>query len=157
MPLKIWKEEGRYLLMINTASIKLIFADEVLQISIDSTKSLLRLTWQQHPNSTDYRRGYQQAIQVALDTNTKYWLTDARQVLYLPFSDQHWMYAQLFPLLERGQLLKFAILMHPETFMTTDKAPLAENVAQPLSLKKPFTMDLFLDQPSALAWLLQDA
>ncbi|KAA5538964.1 hypothetical protein [Adhaeribacter rhizoryzae] len=143
--------------MINTASIKPVFADEVLQISIDATLSLLRLTWQQHPNSTDYRRGYQQAIQLALDSNTKYWLTDSRQVLYLPISDQHWMYTQMFPLLERSQLLKFAIVMHPETFMTTDKAPMTNNVAQPLSLKKPLNMDLFLDHPSALAWLVGEA
>ncbi|MGV3588812.1 MAG: hypothetical protein ACO1OF_17535 [Adhaeribacter sp.] len=149
------ERRGECPFMIKTDGTKLVFADEVLQIRIDSTLSLLRLTWQQHPNSGDYRRGYQQAIQLALEHNTQYWLTDARQVLYLPLSDQHWMYTQLFPLLESGQLLKFAIVMHPETFMTTDKTPLANNPAQPLSLKRPYTMDLFLDLPSALAWLLE--
>ena len=142
--------------MIKKSVIKFVFEDEVLQISIDSASSLLRLTWRQHPDSAHYRRGYEQAIQLALEYKTKYWLTDSRKVLYLPMPDQHWMYSQLFALLTSGQLSRFAIVMHPETFMTTDKAPISHNAEQQHKLEKPMNMDLCLDLPSALAWLAED-
>jgi hypothetical protein len=129
-----------------------IFKDEVLQIGIEENVALLRLTWLQQPDSANYRRGYQQAIHLAQENNAKFWLTDSRQILYLPLADQHWMYAQMCPLLEAGTLSKFAIVMQPETFMTTDKAPISDKLS---NNKKLYNIDLFLELPSARAWLLE--
>jgi hypothetical protein len=101
--------------MVLTPTQRIVFEDEVLQIEINTALSLLQLTWKIHPTSEQYRRGYRQAIYLALEYRIRLWLTDSRQVSYLHLADQHWMYAKMRPWLNGGKLLKFAIVIQAET------------------------------------------
>lgn len=143
--------------MIYSSTIIQVFEDEVLKICIEQDISLLRLTWQQHPASDDYRRGYRQAIVLALEYKTKYWLTDLRLVPYLYMADQHWMYAKMLPLLKGGKLLKFAIVMQPETLLMTDSKPIYDHAEPKQEAKKRYNMDIFLDLGSAQSWLFENS
>ena len=138
--------------MIETSTQHLIFKDEVLTIVIDSTKSLLQLTWLQHPDSEQYRKGYRLAILIAFAHKVKYWLTDSRQVPYVLLADQYWMYTKMRPLLKGGKLHKVAIVLQPETLMMTDQKPTLENPERMAKSEKLFNLDFFLDIASALLW-----
>ncbi len=142
--------------MIDTSTLIQIFEDEVLKIIVEPNKSLLRLTWMQHPTSEEYRYGYRQAILIALEYKIKFWLTDSRKVQYLYMADQYWMYAKMRPLLKGGKLLKFALVLQPETLMMTDRQPIMENSEQIAKPTKLFNLEFFLDLNSALAYLLEN-
>lgn len=146
--------------MIYTSTTQFVFEDEILQIEINSSLFLLKLTWRQQPTSEHYRRGYRQAILLALDHKIKYWITDSRLLYYLHMADQHWMYAKMRPLLKGGKLHKMAIVMQPETLMMTDRNPITENSTsedfKPASpRKKLFSLEFFLDPDSAQSWVLE--
>ncbi len=135
-----------------------VYEDEALTIYLDLNLSLLRLVWKQQPSSTQYRDGYRQAIMLALEHKTSYWLTDSRQVMYLHQADQHWMYSKMRPLLKGGKLLRMAIVLQPETLIMTDQKPLRDNPVASFpahKVKKLFHLDFFLDVESALIWLQQ--
>ena len=145
--------------MIHTSTIPRVIEDELFHIDINTSLSLLKLTWQQQPTSEQYRRGYRQAIMLALDHKIKHWITDSRLVSYLYMADQHWMYAKMRPFLKGGKLYKMAIVMQPETLMMTDRHPITENLTTEngkavMPLKKLFSLEFFLDLDSAHAWVL---
>ncbi|RDC58855.1 hypothetical protein [Adhaeribacter pallidiroseus] len=106
-----------------TSTTRRLYENEVLTIYLELDLSLLRLDWKQQPSSPEYRMGYHQAILLALEYRTLYWLTDSRQVLYLHQADQHWMYAKMRPLLKGGKLQRMAIVLQPETLIMTDQKP----------------------------------
>ena len=146
--------------MIYTSTTHRVFEDEMLQIEVNSSLSLLKLTWQQQPTSEHYRRGYRRAILLAIDHKIKHWITDSRLLSYLHMADQHWMYAKMRPFLKGGKLYKMAIVMQPETLMMTDRNPITENLTTvntkpatpPLKL---FSLEFFLDLDSAQSWVLE--
>ncbi|RDC58773.1 hypothetical protein [Adhaeribacter pallidiroseus] len=139
-----------------TSTTRRLYENEVLTIYLELDLSLLRLDWKQQPSSPEYRMGYHQAILLALEYRTLYWLTDSRQVLYLHQADQHWMYAKMRPLLKGGKLQRMAIVLQPETLIMTDQKPLHDNTGNPFPSKKLFHLDFFLDVDSALAWLQEN-
>ncbi|PSR54666.1 hypothetical protein AHMF7605_14685 [Adhaeribacter arboris] len=140
--------------MTDTSTTLLVFEDEKLKIGVNTETSLLRLTWLQHPTSETYRQGYRQAIMIALEYKTKFWLTDSRKVQYLYMADQYWMYAKMRPLLKGGKLLKFAIVLQPETLMMTDRQPILDNSGEIAKPNLGFNLEFFLDLDSASSWLL---
>ena len=146
--------------MIFSSTMIQVFEDEVHKICIEQDLSLLRLTWKQHPTSEQYRKGYRQAILIALGHQVKYWLTDSRLVPYIHMSDQHWMYSKMRPLLRGGKLHKFAIVLQPETLMMTDRKPILDYIDPAQAngkTKKLFNIDIFLDIDSARSWLFDQS
>ncbi len=146
--------------MIYTSTTHRVFEDEILQVDVNISSSLLKLTWRQQPTSEHYRRGYRQAILLAIDHKIKHWITDSRLLSYLHMADQHWMYAKMRPLLKGGKLHKMAIVMQPETLMMTDRNPItenpdADNYKPATPRKKLFSLEFFLDLDSAQAWVLE--
>jgi hypothetical protein len=142
--------------MVYTPTQRIVFKDEVLKIEINTALPLLQLTWQQHPTSEQYRRGYRQAMYLALEYRIKWWLTDARQVTYLPLADQHWMYAKMRPWLKGGKLLKFAIVIQAETWLMTDLKPVYNYLESTAEPRKEFNLEFFLDLEAARFWLLAE-
>ncbi|QNF32252.1 hypothetical protein HUW51_05715 [Adhaeribacter swui] len=142
--------------MIYTSKLHLLFEDTIFKIELDAIGPILRLTWQQHPSSEDYRRGYRQAILLALEHKAKYWLTDSRMLPYLHMTDQHWMYTKMRPLLKGGKLQKMAIVMQPETLMMTDINPIMDQASPNQKREKLINMEFFLDLESAKLWLLNE-
>jgi hypothetical protein len=142
--------------MMYPVSLKVVYTDEWLKIEVEPSLSLLQLTWLQHPTGEQYRRGYRQAIGIALENKTKYWLTDSRKVAYLHLADQHWMYAKMRPFLTGGQLRKFAIVMHAETWMMTDLKPVFNHSEPDAEPEKWFNLSFFLDRDAALVWLSEE-
>jgi hypothetical protein len=142
--------------MVLTPTQRIVFEDEVLQIEINVSLSLLQLTWQQQPTSEQYRRGYRQAIYLALEYKTRLWLTDSRKVAYLHWADQHWMYAKMRPWLKGGKLLKFAIVIQAETWLMTDLKPVYNYLEPTAEPRKEFNLEFFLDLEAAQSWLLAE-
>lgn len=142
--------------MLETSTLRSLYEDEVLHLGLNPALSLLQLTWKQHPASETYRRGYHQAILLALEHKAKYWLTDARQLPYLHQADQHWMYAKMRPLLKAGKLRRMALVLQPEALIMADQKPLLETTELPFQAKKLFSLDFFLDVDSALSWLQEE-
>lgn len=139
--------------MVYTSTLQIVYEDEALRIGIQPTFHLLQLTWQRHPTSEEYRHGYEQAMQTALDNKIMYWLTDSRKVAYLHMADQHWMYARMLPLLKSGQLLKFAVVLQPETFLMTDRKPVQHYLEEHAESGNALNLDFFLDLEAAQCWL----
>ena len=131
-----------------------VFEDEVFKINIDPELAILQLSWQQHPTSEAYRKGYRQAIAVATAYKTKFWLTDARRVNYLHRADQYWMYSKMLPLLNKAKLLRFALLLQPEVYLMTDRKPVLNSSDENAKRPKPINIEFFLDMNSAQLWLM---
>ncbi len=146
--------------MIYTSTTNRVFENEILQIEVNNSLSLLKLTWRQQPTSEHYRSGYRQAILLAIDHKIKHWITDSRLLSYLHMADQHWMYAKMRPLLKGGKLHKMAIVMQPETLMMTDQNPIKDNQAPENYLaamprENLFSLEFFLDLDSAQSFVLE--
>lgn len=139
--------------MVYTFNLMKVFEDELIKIGIESSLSLLHMTWHQHPTSEQYRQRYRQAILLALKFKAKYWLTDSRQVPFIYMADQHWMYAKMRPLLKGGKLLKFAIVLQPDTLLMTDTETIRGYSDQSQNREKRFELEFFLDKETAQYWL----
>ena len=139
--------------MIETSTQNLIYKNEVLTVVVDTTKSLLQLTWLQHPDSEQYRKGYRLAILSAFTHQVKYWLTNSLKVPYVLLADQYWMYPKMLPMLKGTKLHKMDIVLHPEALIMTDRKPTLDNPERMAKSVRQLNLDFFLDITSAHLWL----
>ena len=142
--------------MIKTSTLRQIYEDEVLRISVDLGHSILHLHWLQHPSSEQFRQSYRNAILVALEYKTTYWLSDFRPGLYVCMADQHWVFGKMRPLLKGGKIRKLAIVLQPETLMMIDQQALMEKDDSRQQRKKELNIDFFFDIESAHSWFEEE-
>ena len=142
--------------MVYTATLRTVFEDEVYHIGLDDALSLLQLTWQQHPTSEQYRRGYRHAIGFLVAYKIRLWLTDSRKVPYLLLADQHWMYVKMRPFLRGGKIRKFAIVLQAGAWLMTDLKPVYQLLQPKAEPNREFNLEFFLDLETARYWLLAE-
>jgi hypothetical protein len=99
------------------------------------------------------REGFRRLAGIVLESESRYWLSDARAIHYLEFADQNWLLREMAPVLRKSRLVRFARLTTPEG-MLMDVARLYGMVGELTGPGITPRLEMFTDREAALEWLL---
>ncbi|KAA3440258.1 hypothetical protein [Rufibacter hautae] len=115
---------------------------------------ILFLRWYRSPDSTQLRQGYLQALDMAKEVKTAYYMFDLRSRGQVSAEDEAWLLQRFFPSMEEECSHKSycANLVTPTHFNHIRDKVGFEYLDQYSDLTK---MGIFLSEQDAVAWLLK--
>lgn len=134
-----------------------IYQDDYVKVELDETARFLYAQWLRHPDSQTLRRIFQMLANLAVESKTRYWLSDARAIQYVEFADQNWLLHDIVPMLKKSELLKFARLTTTESLVLMDVVRVYALVSQMTDLGVQTKLEMFTDEEEAMAWLFAEA
>ena len=134
-----------------------IYQDDSISVGIDEKLGLIYVKWQKHVNSKEFREYFLKFANIAIEKKMKYWLSDARAMHYLEFSDQNWLIQNMIPLLKLSSLEKFARVSTKEGFAMMDISRVYANIEQLHDMNINTEFDFFFTIDAAIEWLFAKA
>ncbi|MBC5991998.1 hypothetical protein [Pontibacter cellulosilyticus] len=130
-----------------------VYEDEYLKVEIDEKQSFIYVEWYKHPSSDKFRQLFQKLAAITIDNKIEYWLSDARAIHYLEFSDQNWLLQTVAPLLKKSTLKKFARVTTKEGLALMDATRIYSGIEQQRDFEVKTKFELFISKEAALDWL----
>lgn len=130
-----------------------IYEDEAFRIELDKNFSVLELSFLKHPDKEHFRNGYRLALDIAVNKNVRYWLTDASKIKVMEKENQTWLMENMGPLLKSHQLRSFAIVMAPECFVMTNPSQVYEKPASITEASTAGAIKVHFDKDAAYNWI----
>jgi hypothetical protein len=129
---------------------------ELLRLTYEPARQLLVGSWGYQPSQPELAPAYERLRGVALKCRARRWLQDIRlRTLPDPYTTQ-WLFDEFYPDLSQqlGGQLRVAYLVAPRLRGLIEAGP----DFQPLAwyTGKPFTVNFFGDEATAIAWLLEE-
>lgn len=133
-----------------------LYKDDSLKIEYNENLKYIFVEWQRHVDSQEFRNLFTKAAEIALDKGCLYWLSDARAIHFIDFSDQNWTIRVMGPLLSQSKLLKFARITNRESMALLDTHRVYTELERSVSFKIDTELQIFSDKEEAMEWLFAD-
>ncbi|WP_375437227.1 hypothetical protein [uncultured Hymenobacter sp.] len=130
------------------------FSTAYLDVAYHPDQQLLYGHWKRGVMPFELQRGYAAILDVAAETNCRFWLLDVRRRTGVDASDVFWMMEDFFPRLHPrlGRTTYIALLMAPHHLAgALANIGLSQNNAT--SQGQPYLIQRFTDENPARAWL----
>ena len=123
-----------------------------LRMVLRAEQRSIRLTWNGHALSKEYRHGLSVALVVLREHDVRYWLADLRNMTAILHADEQWANEVWFPQLFTTGLRRMAIVESRDFFNQTSVARSFTAVNGKLS----FEVAWFGSPEEATAWMERD-
>lgn len=137
--------------------LQVIFEDDYVKAKVDEGHKFIFVEWLRHPGTIEFRKLFKKLTDFTRTHKIEYWLSDARAIHYLEFSDQNWLLQHIVPLLKTTTLKKFARVTTTEGLALMDVTRIYSGIEQRTDLGVKTEFDMFLTPEAALDWLFPDA
>ena len=144
-------------LMVPHLHLLTVYQDDYVKVETDNAARFLYAEWFLHPDSKTLWRNFKMLAELAVETKSLYWLSDARAIQYIEFADQNWLLNEIVPMLKISHLLKFARLTTTESLMLLDVTRVIDLVGKLTDLGVKTKLEQFTSKEAALAWLFAEA
>lgn len=135
---------------------KTIYQDDFLVAEVDAACSLMCVKWYRHPSSIEFRRLFKLLLDMAIEHELSYWLSDSLSIHYLEFSDQKWLLEEMAPIMKDSCVKKYARITTKERMALMDMSRIMKGIDQDAELAKSISLEEFFCREEALDWLLSD-
>ena len=135
---------------------KLVLENEYVRAEVDEKRKLIYIVWLQHPRSEVFRPLFNELVKLSQIYQIEYWLSDARAIHYLEFSDQNWLLQDIAPFLKTTTVKKFARVTTQEGFAMMDVTRIYDTIEQLADFKVETEFESFFSMDAALEWLFDD-
>ena len=132
-----------------------VYKDDYVKAEIDESQSFIYVEWYKHPNSEKFRQLFQKLAEITIENKIEYWLSDARAIHYLEFSDQNWLLQYIIPLFKNVSLKKFARITTKEGIALMDASRIYSGIEQQTEFEVKTKFELFISKEAALDWLYE--
>lgn len=133
--------------------VTLIYETEFVKIEENRELNYIQINWLQQPTSALFREETKKLVDYALANNFSKSLFDVRKRDYLEVTDQNWLVRDIFPLF-RDRHIKLAYLVNSVGLEIMDTFRIHDSVFNNPELKHIVYIEIFLDLPDALEWLV---
>lgn len=134
-----------------------VLDNHYVKASIDEKHKFIFVEWLKHPDTLEFRKLFQKLTDLTIAHKMEYWLSDARAIHYLEFSDQNWLLQHIAPFLKISKLKKFARITTKEGYSLMDVIRIYEGIEQKVDFEVKTEFEMFLTQETALNWLFPKA
>lgn len=145
---------------IRNISVSEVIQADVAELQISEQSNLALIKWLRHPSSEEFKHHSLLLVELLLEYECRYLLSNAQAIHYLEFGDQNWIIQKWIPLVHATALERQAIVVSQlsHELMDADRI-LEENTRQASTPETTITIQtrLFLDAFFAQAWLLDEA
>ncbi|MGV3588550.1 MAG: hypothetical protein ACO1OF_16210 [Adhaeribacter sp.] len=133
--------------------VTLIYETDFVKIEENRDFNYIQISWLKQPTSALFREETKKLVDYALLNNISKSLFDVRKRDYLEVSDQNWLMRDIFPLFY-DRHVKIAYLVNSVGLEIMDTFRIHDSVFNNPELKYSVHIEIFLDLPDALEWLL---
>ncbi|GAB3200017.1 hypothetical protein ABID22_003042 [Pontibacter aydingkolensis] len=133
-----------------------VYQNEYVRADISEQQHFIYVKWAKHPSSDVFRSLFMELVNLTIEYKTSYWLSDARAIHYLEFSDQNWLIQYMAPYLGSTSVKKFARLSTKESIALMDVSRIYTSIEQLKNIQVTTQFEVFLSEEAALEWLFEE-
>lgn len=128
--------------------------NETCTIKVCQTLFMLHVVCKKHLDSSDLRRNLLEIVELIKAYEIKYLLGDVRSLHYMKMEDANWLIATILPAMKVCTLQKWARVESSNSMIELNSLQLKNKLEFEEACKQELQFESFVDEESALHWLL---